>query len=57
MAIPQNQNNGNNSYGNSNHQKHWMYGILLPYPAKTIMKAIYEVLNQTNTVLIKYSLL
>lgn len=49
MAITQNQNNTVIN-GNKSHKKHWMYGILLPYPAKMIMKAIYEVLNQTNTV-------
>ena len=35
---------------NDNKTKEWIYGILLHYPAKIIMKAIYEVLNQMNTV-------
>ena len=44
---------GNNSKLNegSSNTKEWIYGVLLPFPAKVIMKAIYEVLNQMNTVI------
>ena len=46
----------NNSKPNENDSttKEWIYGVLLPFPAKVIMKAIYEVLNQMNTVRIFY---
>lgn len=44
----------NNSKPNETNTKEWIYGVLLPFPAKVIMKAIYEVLNQMNTVIFFY---
>ena len=43
-------NNADNNKPNNSKTKEWIYGILFPFPAKIIMKAIYEVLNQMNTV-------
>lgn len=43
-----NQNDENNPTVKP--KREWGYGVVLPYPARTLMKAIYEILTQMNTV-------
>lgn len=50
MSNPGYLNNCSTEKTEKTTYREWIYGILFPYPAKILMKAIYEVLTQMNTV-------